>query len=73
METLHLLGRGRQRTACAIAPSPGQDNRADFPFTSAQNQPSFPGLQGHWELWSAQLHIVALPPGVAWPKDNQLS
>jgi len=50
-----------------------RNNSADFAFMSAQNQPSYPGLRGHWELWPAQLHIVTLSPGVVWPKAKQLS
>lgn len=54
METLNLLGKGRaQRVPLLTALD--KNNRTDSVFTSAENQPSFPGLS------STALILYSLP------------
>lgn len=43
METLNLLSKGRAQRVPLLTALDG-NNRADFVFTSAENQPSFLGL-----------------------------
>lgn len=64
METLNLLSKGRAQRVPLLTALDG-NNRADFVFTSAENQPSF-------LVWPAQLRFITLSPGVVWPKFKQL-